>query len=343
LACSLKEIKHYLFVRDMEVTSYEWRDKDVDYLPTEILRYCFTFLSAKELCRISTVCIKWRLLCTDNSLWKDLLNCFIPRGHQLSSKDSFLKTYELTWQMKYRLLTAASKRDIKFVFIGDCKVGKTKLVNQYLNIQDSKCLPTIHDTYSTRVSVGDDIVMLSLWDTSGDEVYDRVRPLSYVKADVGCITFSFDNYDSLSNITSKWYPEIRHFLPDIPVILIGVKNSKSTARPSQRKVEPADIKTMMKRLNVSCFVECDDESEICLNMVVEEGIRASFKRGMKKISFFAKLFKKKKKPQPPMAIKHLHYGAHCSHVGNNLDTGREEMWMVTRMVNGVTTLLYISY
>jgi len=323
--------------------NYEMRENGVDCLPTEILRYCFAFLSAKELCRICTVCMKWWLMCTDNSLWKELLNCFIPRGHELSSKDSFLKTIDLTEQTKYRLLTAASKRDIKFVFIGDCKVGKTKLVNQYLNIHDSKCLPTIHDTYSTRVSVGEDIVMLSLWDTSGDEVYDRVRPLSYVKADVGCITFSYDNYDSFSNITSKWYPEIHHYLPDIPIILIGVQNSKSTARTSQRKVEPSDVKSMMKRLKVSCFVECDDESEICLNGVVEEGIRASSKRLNKKRSFFANLFKKKKKPEPLEVIKHLHYGAHCSHVGNNLDTGREEMWMVTRMVNGVTTLLYISY
>lgn len=66
-------------------------------------------------------------------------------------------------------------------------------------------------------------VSLGLWDTAGQEDYDRLRPLSYPQTDVFLICFSVTSPSSFENVTSKWYPEIKHHCPDAPMILVGTK------------------------------------------------------------------------------------------------------------------------
>ena len=52
-------------------------------------------------------------------------------------------------------------------------------------------------------------VELALWDTAGQEDYDRLRPLSYPDTDVILMCFSIDSPDSLENIPEKWTPEVK--------------------------------------------------------------------------------------------------------------------------------------
>jgi len=54
-------------------------------------------------------------------------------------------------------------------------------------------------------SIGEIIadMQLALWDTAGQEEYERLRPLSYSKAHVILIAFSVDTPDSLDNVTQK--------------------------------------------------------------------------------------------------------------------------------------------
>ena len=46
-------------------------------------------------------------------------------------------------------------------------------------------------------------VQLALWDTAGQEDYERLRPLAYSKAHVILIGFSIDTPDSLDNVKHK--------------------------------------------------------------------------------------------------------------------------------------------
>ncbi|KAJ8321714.1 LOW QUALITY PROTEIN: hypothetical protein KUTeg_000185 [Tegillarca granosa] len=65
-----------------------------------------------------------------------------------------------------------------------------------------------------------DSVELALWDTAGQDDYDRLRPLSYPNTDVILMCFSVDSPDSLENVQTKWTPEVRHFCPKVPIKLI---------------------------------------------------------------------------------------------------------------------------
>lgn len=79
------------------------------------------------------------------------------------------------------------------------------------------------DNYSSLVTCDGQTVSLGLWDTAGQEDYDRLRPLSYPDTDVILMCFSIDSPDSLENIPEKWSPEVRHFCPNVPIILVGNK------------------------------------------------------------------------------------------------------------------------
>ena len=53
------------------------------------------------------------------------------------------------------------------------------------------------------VTVDGKQVELALWDTAGQEDYDRLRPLSYPDSHVILICFAVDSPDSLENVQEK--------------------------------------------------------------------------------------------------------------------------------------------
>jgi Rho family protein len=66
-----------------------------------------------------------------------------------------------------------------------------------------KKVPTVFENYVTDCRVDGKNVQLALWDTAGQEDYERLRPLAYAKAHVILVGFSIDTPDSLDNVRHK--------------------------------------------------------------------------------------------------------------------------------------------
>ena len=64
---------------------------------------------------------------------------------------------------------------------------------------------------------------MSLWDTAGQEEFDRLRSLSYDNTDVVVLCFSVDSKDSLENVESKWVGEIQENCPGVKLVLVALK------------------------------------------------------------------------------------------------------------------------
>eukprot|EP00621_Florenciella_sp_RCC1693_P011419 CAMPEP_0182523266 /NCGR_PEP_ID=MMETSP1323-20130603/915_1 /TAXON_ID=236787 /ORGANISM="Florenciella parvula, Strain RCC1693" /LENGTH=179 /DNA_ID=CAMNT_0024731587 /DNA_START=73 /DNA_END=611 /DNA_ORIENTATION=+ len=128
---------------------------------------------------------------------------------------------------------------MKVVVVGDGAVGKTCLLLSYTaNQYPQDYVPTIFDTYSVNTCVDDKLITLSLWDTAGQEDYDKLRPLSYPLTDCFILCFSVLNPESLQNAKSKWLPELEKHSPGTPVVLVGTKID--AARGSEPSVAITD-------------------------------------------------------------------------------------------------------
>ncbi|XP_055854302.1 rho-related BTB domain-containing protein 1 isoform X2 [Episyrphus balteatus] len=128
---------------------------------------------------------------------------------------------------------------VKCVLVGDTAVGKTRLIcaracNKHVSLSQllSTHVPTVwaidqyriyKDVLERSWEVVDGVnVSLRLWDTFGD--HDKDRRFAYGRSDVVLLCFSIASPTSLRNCKAMWYPEIRRFCPDTPVILVGCKN-----------------------------------------------------------------------------------------------------------------------
>jgi len=138
------------------------------------------------------------------------------------------------------------------------------------------------DNFSTSVKVESTTVNLGLWDTAGQEDYDRLRPLSYPQTDVFILCFSVVSPISMENVCSKWVPEIRQFCPDVPIILVGTKidlrEDPATLRSLQSEKRSPITKNQGEKASMKIkaytYVECSALTQQNLPQVFEEAVRS---------------------------------------------------------------------
>jgi len=113
---------------------------------------------------------------------------------------------------------------IKLVAVGDGAVGKTSLLIAYAKgTFPDTYIPTVFENYTAPIEHNGKKVLLHLWDTAGQEDYDRLRPLSYPGADIVLLCFSLVTEASFESVRDKWHPEVDHYIKNVPTILVGTK------------------------------------------------------------------------------------------------------------------------
>ena len=101
---------------------------------------------------------------------------------------------------------------LKCVFLGDSGVGKSCLIERYMNNNfDSDTNSTIGVAFNTKYVSTDDFktLKLDIWDTAGQERYNAIMPLYYRSAGVIIIVFEIGNSISFSR-AKKWIDEIKN-------------------------------------------------------------------------------------------------------------------------------------
>jgi len=173
---------------------------------------------------------------------------------------------------------------VKCVVVGSGAVGKTCLIISYTSgAFPGEYIPTVFSNYSTNVVIDGKPVSLNIWDTAGQEDYDRLRPLSYPQTDVFLCTFSVISSSTFENIRARWYPEVSHHCPNTPLILVG---TKIDLREDEGTLEKLSYKKrgaityeqgfqMMKEIGAVKYMECSALTQTGLKAVFDEAIRAA--------------------------------------------------------------------
>jgi Ras-related C3 botulinum toxin substrate 1 len=182
---------------------------------------------------------------------------------------------------------ANNNTQIKCVVVGDGAVGKTSMLISYTTKEFPKeYIPTVFDNYETNVTFEGKPVFLGLWDTAGQEGYDRLRPLSYPQTDVFIICCSISQPQSFANIENKWKPELDHHAPNTPFIIVGTKadlrEDAQTLKQMEEKgkgVKPVDyFVAESQKLGAEKYMECSALKQTGLQEVFDEAIRVAIKR-----------------------------------------------------------------
>ncbi len=170
----------------------------------------------------------------------------------------------------------------KLVIVGDGACGKTSLLYVFtLGEFPTEYHPTVFENYATDCRVDGKPVRLTLWDTAGQEEYERLRPLSYAKANIILIGFALNSPDSLENAGMKWAQEVGQYCPNVPIILIGLKkdlrpvDDGSDPYYDDKYVTPEKGEQVARYIGAKKYIECSSLTGEAVDDVFEMATRAS--------------------------------------------------------------------
>lgn len=128
-------------------------------------------------------------------------------------------------------------------------------------------------------------MQLVLWDTAGQEDYDRLRPVSYNRSNAVLVCFAVDDRTSFENVRLKWCTEVRHFCPDVPLILVATKldlrhevvmdcRAKGKAITAVSAIEGSRL---AEEVGASAYAECSAKTREGIRKVFEVAAREVLK------------------------------------------------------------------
>ncbi|XP_034254975.1 rho-related BTB domain-containing protein 1 isoform X2 [Thrips palmi] len=249
---------------------------------------------------------------------------------------------------------------VKCVVVGDTAVGKTRLIcaracNKQVSLSQllTTHVPTVwaidqyriyKDVLERSWEVVDGVnVSLRLWDTFGD--HEKDRRFAYGRSDVVLLCFSVTSPVSLRNCKAMWYPEIRRFCPQTPVLLVGCKNdlrymyqdeaylsifreNGSFLRATRKSdlVMPDQARAIARELGVH-YYETSVLSYYGVNEVFENAIRSALMARRQQRFWMTNLKKVQrpllqapfKPPKPPVPEIHISPSSYDNHM--------REMWI----------------
>jgi Ras-related C3 botulinum toxin substrate 1 len=153
------------------------------------------------------------------------------------------------------------------------------LISYTSNSFPTDYVPTVFDNFSANVVVDGNTVNLGLWDTAGQEDYNRLRPLSYRGADVFLLAFSLISKASYENIAKKWIPELKHYAQNVPIILVGTKLDLRDDRqffedhPGATPITTAMGEELSRTIGAAAYLECSSKTQQNIKAVFDTAIK----------------------------------------------------------------------
>ncbi|KAI8969748.1 Rho1 GTP-binding protein [Pilobolus umbonatus] len=143
------------------------------------------------------------------------------------------------------------------VVLGDSGCGKTSLLLAFKKgvFPESLSIPTILSEYTHQFNVNRQQLKLKVSDTAGQEEYNSLRCLTYLKSHIFAICFSIGSPNSLYHIEETWIRELNNFAHPTSIILIGCKKDMRDENDS-KCVTTEEGQLVASKINACRYIEC---------------------------------------------------------------------------------------
>jgi small GTP-binding protein len=142
----------------------------------------------------------------------------------------------------------------KIVILGDAAVGKTSLINRFVEDSFSEDYRATLGANIVRkdVNLDNTKVRLIMWDLAGQEKYQVVRSMYFQGCQGALLVYDVTRYSTFDNINSKWLRDFKKYVKkEGAYILIGNKSDLT----DQRTVTEERGKEVANKIKASHFIE----------------------------------------------------------------------------------------
>ncbi|XP_070565509.1 cell division control protein 42 homolog [Ptychodera flava] len=177
---------------------------------------------------------------------------------------------------------------VKCVVVGDQSAEKTLLLQSFVTLMEGKewppeYVPTVFEYTAVKLKLDGQVYSLTLWDTTGEEDFGRLRPVSYHGADVFIVCFAVTSSHSLQVAKDIWIPDIKKWSPKTPFLLVGTQLDKLATLSASgdgnnrcdKPVKTSVATKVAKKCGAAGYLECSAYERQGVRGVFEAAVRAT--------------------------------------------------------------------
>lgn len=142
-----------------------------------------------------------------------------------------------------------SGTDLKVVLLGKVAVGKTWLVERYMNDRCTAANTTIGAAFSAKhLDICGKTVKLNIWDTAGAERFEAMAKSYYRGANAAIVCYDLTDNTSLDKAVF-WIKELNKNVESCKVYLCGTKKDIVDSHPERRQIAAEDVQRVSTNFN----------------------------------------------------------------------------------------------
>ena len=159
-------------------------------------------------------------------------------------------------------------KKLKVTLIGESQVGKTSLINQYVNNEfDGDYLMTIgNDKMTKDIKINEEQLKLEIWDSIGHESLRSANKIFMKNTDIALIVYDITNRQSFVNL-NEFYEELIN-INKRDKMIIGIAANKSDLYENA-KVNKEEGEEYAKKINALYFESTATDHENVVNIFEE--------------------------------------------------------------------------
>ena len=163
----------------------------------------------------------------------------------------------------------------KIILIGDTNVGKSTLINKYIDKNFSEEIsPTIGlENKVKNIDVKGLKAKLQIWDTAGQEKYNSLSKQYFQNSDGILLVFDITNKESFNNII-KWYDDVISYSGHrAKKLLIGNKNDmKDSVKVTNNEIQKFVKQNSLKFIETSAKenINVEEAFQKIINLIIDK-------------------------------------------------------------------------